>query len=252
MKDLQGHIVRQFGLPAAQAFYVAKAKAGLWPSEEVVIKRYFPYGARVLDLGCGTGRTTLPLFQMGYLVSGVDITPEMVANAKKIAHEKGLAISYEVGDATNLRFADNSFECVLFSNNGWTQIPGNKSRLKALQEIQRVLKPNGYFIFTTHVRRWRGFTLFWLKQFIKQFLLQPLGFQIDEEEWGDRFFNRETSAADDIPHYEKQYIHIPSVAETKRALADAGFALEYCEQSHIIAHEHGRFSPLFYVCRSHS
>lgn len=249
MKDLRQQVIRQFGLPAAQAFYVARAEAGLWPSEEIIIKRYFPRGANVLDLGCGTGRTTIPLFQMGYTVIGVDITPEMVANAKRIVEAKGLAIPYEAGDATALRFPDASFDCVLFSNNGWTQIPGRAERIQALQEIRRVLKPNGYFIFTAHVRRWNGFTLFWLAQFIKQFLLKPLGFRVDEEEWGDRFFSKETSAHDDLPHYEKQYIHIPSVAETKHAITRAGFALEYYEQSHIIAHEHGPHSPMFYVCR---
>lgn len=251
MNDLKGYIIRQFGLPNAQAFYTAKALAGLWQSEEVVIKRYFPHGAQVLDLGCGTGRTTIPLFRMGYKVVGVDITPEMIANAKKVAQTNGLAISYEVEDATKLRFADHSFDCVLFSNNGWTQIPGNKNRLKALQEIRRVLKPNGHFIFTTHVRKWRGFTLFWLKQFVKQFLLKPLGFRVDEEEWGDRFFSKETSAKDDIPQYEKQYIHIPSVTETKKAIAVAGFELEYRERSNVITGMKDRIhSPMFFVCRN--
>ena len=249
MKDLQKHVVEQFGLPAAQAFYVAKAETGLWPSEEVVIKRYFPYGARVLDLGCGTGRTTIPLFQIGYKVVGVDITPEMVANAKKVAQTKGLAISYEVGDATALRFPDNSFDCVLFSNQGWTQVPGSANRLRVLQEIRRVLKPGGIFIFTTHVRKWRGFTLFWLTQWVKLYLLKPLGFRIDEEEWGDRFFSKETSAKDNIPHYEKQYIHIPSVAEVKRAIQKAGFVLALCTFSHLVAPKSGTSSPMFYICR---
>ncbi len=249
MKNLQEQVIQQFGLPAAQAFYAAKAEAGLWPSEEVVIKRYFPYGALVLDLGCGTGRTTIPLFLMGYKVVGVDITPEMIENAKKIAAVKELAISYEVGDAARLRFPDNSFDCVLFSNQGWTQIPGSANRLRALHEIRRVLKPGGCFIFTTHIRRIRGFIFFWLVQWLKHFIFRPLGFRIDEEEWGDRFFSKETSAKDDIPHYEKQYIHIPSVAEVKKAIAATGFSLEFCERANAIAPQHRISSPMFYVSR---
>lgn len=250
MKDLQKHIVRQFGLPAAQAFYVAKAEAGLWRSEEIIIKRHFPREARVLDVGCGTGRTTIPLFQMGYQVIGVDVTPEMILNAKDIARERGLAISYEIGNATALRFPDESFDCVLFSNQGWTQIPGSANRLHALREIRRVLKPGGCLIFTTHVRTLSGFTFFWFTQLCKHFILKPFGFSIDEEEWGDRFFSKETSATDDIPQYERQYAHIPSVTETKKAIAAAGFELEYYERSNVIAGMRDRIhSPMFYVCR---
>jgi len=249
MQKLQEHIIKEFGSPKAQEFYIAKATAGLWKSEEILLKKYLAPDAKVLDIGCGTGRTTIPLHLMGYSVVGIDITPEMVASAKRIAREKELQISYEVGDATHLRFPDESFDATLFSNNGWTQIPERKRRALALREVFRVLRSSGVFIFTTHVRQWRGFFFFWLTQWIKLYVLKPFGFSVDEEEWGDRFFNKETSAKSDIPHYDRQYIHIPSVTEVRRDIARAGFALEFTARASKISGEVRKYSPMFYVCR---
>lgn len=85
INNLQQHIIDEFGSPLAQEFYAQKAEEGLWPAEEILIKKYFPVRAKILDLGCGTGRTTMPLVHMGYEVVGVDITPAMIEHAKHCA-----------------------------------------------------------------------------------------------------------------------------------------------------------------------
>ena len=188
-----------------------------------LIKKYFRPKSSV-DIGCGTGRTTIPLHKMGYKVVGIDMVSLMIKNAKKIAKAKRLKIRYEVGDATKLKFTDNSFDNALFSYNGWAQIPGRKNRQKALQEIFRVLRPNGYFIFTTHVR---GFRLLWVKQWIKLFLLKPLGFKIREIEVGDRFFKDRKR--------EEQYINIPAKRDVLCQIFRAGFELVYNEKDNVIS-----------------
>lgn len=242
---LKKHVVKEFGSKITQEMYRKKAEEGLWKSEEILIKRYFKKKSSVLDMGCGTGRTTIPLSKK-YKVVGVDITPEMIKNAKKIAKSKGLKIRYEIGDATKLRFKDESFDNALFSNNGWTQIPGRNNRIKALKEIYRVLKPGGYYIFTTHVRKLKGFMFFWLKQWFKLNILKPLGFRVDEIDFGDRFFARETSGAQ---FEQKQYIHIPSINEVRGQLSDTGFEFVFMKQEHKIAKKRAEYSPMFYVYR---
>ena len=124
---------------------------GLWKGEALLIDKYYAKNSSVLDIGCGSGRTTFPLAKKGFKVVGVDLVPEMIKTAKELAKSFDMAIDFQVGDATNLHFNENSFENALFSFCGWNQIPGRENRLKALKEINRVLKPGGYFIFASKI-----------------------------------------------------------------------------------------------------
>ncbi len=131
---------------STSAEYYSK-KENLFPQERVVIERYFrKKGGKVLDLGCGTGRTTYHLYRMGYRVVGVDISEEMV----RIARRKYPYIDFYVGDACSLSFKDESFDYVLFSFNGIDYIYPESNRIAALREVYRVLRPGGVFAFSTH------------------------------------------------------------------------------------------------------
>ncbi|MBI4837223.1 MAG: class I SAM-dependent methyltransferase [Candidatus Portnoybacteria bacterium] len=252
--DLQQKIIEEFGSGVTQEAYIKNAEKGLWGAEKILIEKYFKSGSSILDIGCGTGRTTIPLYQMGYKIVGVDITPEMIYSARKIAEAKSLEIAYEIGDATRLTYGDSSFDNAIFSNNGWTQIPGEEKRLGALKEIYRILKPNGYFIFTTHTRTFRGgFLWLWVWQWIKLYILKPLGFKIEELDFGDRFFARESGGT---KFKQKQFIHIPDVNKVKKQIAEAGFELIFMEREDKIETEdlHDKdnvynWTPMFYVCK---
>ncbi len=128
-------------------------KIGLWNSESIFFEKYLKKDNYILDLGCGAGRTTFGLYKLGYKnIIGVDIAENLVDYAKKYSNDKNIRIDFEVGDATQLRFADNTFDAVIFSYNGMQCIPGEENRKKVLKEVYRVLKPNGYYIFTAHDR----------------------------------------------------------------------------------------------------
>ncbi len=133
--------------------YTAFSKIGLWDSETYTFDKYLKPEDRILDLGCGTGRTTFALKKKGYNnIIGVDITPEMIDAANELKDYFKTTIDFRVGDACALEFEDNTFDALIFSFNGLMSIPKQEQRDLALTEIKRVLKPNGLFIFTTHDR----------------------------------------------------------------------------------------------------
>ena len=97
---------------------------------------------KVLFVGCGTGYTacyTADMFDCQ--VTGIDISEGMVTAAQDRAEKWGLAdrVTFELGDAYNLRFDNDSFDVILTE---FVTLFLDKTR--ALQEYQRVLKPNGY------------------------------------------------------------------------------------------------------------
>jgi 2-polyprenyl-3-methyl-5-hydroxy-6-metoxy-1,4-benzoquinol methylase len=56
-------------------------------------------GGPLLDLACGTGRIALRMAALGYQVTGVDITPEMIARARQKAERQAASIDWVVADA---------------------------------------------------------------------------------------------------------------------------------------------------------
>ncbi|MBU0761299.1 MAG: peptidoglycan bridge formation glycyltransferase FemA/FemB family protein [Nanoarchaeota archaeon] len=116
----------------------------IFEKEKYLIEKYFK--GKILDLGCGCGRTTKELFDRGYDVVGVEIVEDMV----KAAKDNFPQINFEIGDACDLKFSNESFDIVFFSYNGLDYIYPEKERIRALEEIERALKKGGYFIYSSH------------------------------------------------------------------------------------------------------
>ncbi|MDF2735431.1 MAG: hypothetical protein K0S97_2054 [Chloroflexota bacterium] len=94
-------------------------------------------GARVLDAGCGAGRMSRHLAERGCLIEGVDLSPGMVAMARRDHPD----LVFTVGSLTDLPYADDQFAGVLL----WYSIihtpPAGLARIFA--EVSRVLRPGG-------------------------------------------------------------------------------------------------------------
>src|SRR5690242_20175819 len=101
----------------------------------------------VLDLACGTGNVSERLAQEGYEVTGVDLAPGMIAEARRKAAERGLAITYEVQDAAELDMPGRRFDlCIsLFDSLNYITDPAQLAR--AMSRVAAHLTRNGLFIF---------------------------------------------------------------------------------------------------------
>lgn len=196
----------------------ATKQVGLWAAERYVFQKYLRTTDHILDLGCGTGRTTYALYQQGYKdIVGIDLTPAMINAAQALKAHFQADLDFRVGNATALEFQAASFDAVIFSFNGIMSIPRAEQRRQALQEVQRVLRPGGYFIFTTHDRdKDENYFEFWEAQ---------------RQKWeaGERD-NRVYEFGDLITsskNEERQiYIHIPSRAEVWQELTRHGFTVQ--------------------------
>jgi SAM-dependent methyltransferase len=93
-------------------------------------------GESILDLGCGDGRLTLRLSANGAHVTGIDLSPEMVAAAR------ARGVEAHEASAESLPFADRAFDAV-FSNAALHWV---RDQDAMMAEVQRILKPGGRFV----------------------------------------------------------------------------------------------------------
>ncbi len=201
------------------------SQIGLWKSESLVIHKYFKGCKAILDIGCGAGRTSIPLALKGFEVKAIDITPAMIHRAKeRIANHSVGHLSYEVMDCQNLRFLDQRFDGVLFSFNGIEHVPGIQGKKQAIHEIHRVLKKNGILILTAHsglpFNRW-GWR--WVKRSVRYFLKKIFAKNLLERHFGERYYN------DNVP--ESLYAHVISIFHLKRLVVNGKFKILYFNSS---------------------
>jgi SAM-dependent methyltransferase len=102
-------------------------------------------GQALLDVACGTGVVAITAARAGAKVTGLDLTPELLAQARESAPVANLSIDWKEGDAEALPYGDGAFDVVL-SQFGHMFAPRPEV---AIKEMLRVLKPGGTIAFAT-------------------------------------------------------------------------------------------------------
>jgi SAM-dependent methyltransferase len=98
-----------------------------------------PGPCRLLDVACGTGNLSIPAARWGATVTGVDIAPNLLVQARERATAEGLTLTFDEGDAEALPYPDASFDVVVTM---FGAMFAPRPELVA-SELARVLKPGG-------------------------------------------------------------------------------------------------------------
>ncbi len=175
----------------------------------------------VLEVCCGTGRICRMLAAEGYEVAGVDLSPEMIAEAKHIASESHLPIEFSVQDASEMRL-NRRFDAALSFFDSLNNIIDYDRFAAAIQRTYEHLKPGGAFIFdlnTAYAFEHNMFDLFckdkrakvryeWKGEWdaARSLCTIKMEFATDRERFSEL-------------HVQRAY----SLAEVKQAMASAGF-----------------------------
>jgi ubiquinone/menaquinone biosynthesis C-methylase UbiE len=102
-------------------------------------------GKTVLDAGCGEGYNTRIFARMGAKMTGIDISPRLIAHARQAEKQEPLGIRYEIASFSDLSiFKDESFDTVVST----MALMDSPDFDKAVAEIYRLLKKNGDFFFS--------------------------------------------------------------------------------------------------------
>jgi ubiquinone/menaquinone biosynthesis C-methylase UbiE len=100
---------------------------------------------KILDCGAGGPRPPLALFyNHGYETHGIDISEPAIVASNKYASEHDITLNIVPGDMREIPFDDETFSFV-FSQNSICHLT-KKDMTKAIQEMNRVLKPGGYLL----------------------------------------------------------------------------------------------------------
>ena len=122
--------------------------------EKGVASDYFPLNASVLDVGCGMGREAFALYDMGFTITGVDISEKAIKEVKQFALESNRNIDFLHTNGIDLPFEDNTFDVVIIWAQTFGLMYGTNQQLSFLDECRRVLKGNGIISFSGHDREY--------------------------------------------------------------------------------------------------
>lgn len=189
-------------------YYSDFVSAGLFRYEEQLIKKYFIPGGKTLDIGCGAGRVTIPLYNSGYPIIGMDYSEEMIKSARAL----NSSIDYRMGNILSTNFNSCEFYNIIFSFNGLMLFGTYDDRLKAVKEIHRIIKNDGVFIFTTPYLDNKVMKPYWAEK------AETLGIDVNNMSWDQQLELGEEQLKD----YDNDfYLHVPFIHEVKRLMDDS-------------------------------
>jgi 2-polyprenyl-3-methyl-5-hydroxy-6-metoxy-1,4-benzoquinol methylase len=105
--------------------------------------------ARILDIGCGTGRHTIEMTKRGYKVTGIDLSDSLLNRARLKAKENNLVIDFQKHDARDLPFSEEFDLAIMICEGAFPLMETDEMNYMILRNASKSLKENGRLILTT-------------------------------------------------------------------------------------------------------
>ncbi len=121
-------------------------KAILFHVESLLKKNH-----KILDVGCGYGRISLPLLKKGYDIWGIDLNKTYIKELRRQLSDVESRARFTVADMCDLPFAARTFDVVLCLWSAFDELLLVKDQVKAIREMHRVLKGGGFAFIEGHL-----------------------------------------------------------------------------------------------------
>jgi 2-polyprenyl-3-methyl-5-hydroxy-6-metoxy-1,4-benzoquinol methylase len=170
-------------------------------------------GAKVLDVGCGSGKLLQAFSENRINYLGIDPSEALLANA----HKQYGDYNFENGNIMNLDSFESDYDYV-FCIAVLQHIPGRKNRVRAIENLKSGIKKGGKIIITTwDMYRSRKHKKILCKNCILKF------FGLNKMDFGDIVFDWKNSKGEVV---SKRYYHAYKMSELRKDCVDAGLLIE--------------------------
>jgi SAM-dependent methyltransferase len=113
------------------------------------IEKYRVNGKSMLDLACGTGELSVRFAKEGFLVTGVDLSSDMLSVARAKSENKGLSVPLYQQDMSQLEGL-GQFDVIGVFCDSLNYLPSEEAVIQTFSNIYHHLKKDGIFIFDVH------------------------------------------------------------------------------------------------------
>ncbi|MCR5746367.1 MAG: class I SAM-dependent methyltransferase [Lachnospiraceae bacterium] len=128
------------------AFYKDKDYANEAHQVDTLLREYAPGKRSLITFGCGTGKHDFELIKLGYHMTGIDISEEMVAQANQFAKGNGIDESFAVADIRNYT-PERTYDAVLSLFHVMSYQNSNDDLMKSFKSARKCLDTGGLFLF---------------------------------------------------------------------------------------------------------